>query len=94
MERYRPDLIVGDFNAPRRSRALSELPTGYGHAYDTSGSGFSYTWPVPVPMYSLDQCIHARRVTPIRYDLLQSVYSDHCCQLFNFALPERATAVR
>jgi vancomycin resistance protein VanJ len=97
VERYQPDLIVGDFNAPRRSRALGELPTGYGHAYDTSGSGFGYTWPVPVPMYSLDQCIHASRVTAIRYDLVRSVHSDHCCQVFNFSVPragETATVVR
>ena len=52
IERHQPDLVVGDFNAPRRSRALCELPNGYSHSYDTAGAGWSYTWPVPVPMYA------------------------------------------
>lgn len=86
VERDRPDLVVGDFNAPRRSRALADLPAGYEHAYDTSGSGFSYTWPVPLPLYSLDQCIHSPRVTPIRYDLSSSPHSDHRLQAFDFLL--------
>jgi vancomycin resistance protein VanJ len=85
--RDRPDLVVGDFNAPRRSRALSALPVGYQHAYDTCGTGFSYTWPVPLPMYALDQCIHSSRVIPNRYTLLGSVQSDHCRQVFQFSLP-------
>ncbi len=95
VERHRPDLVVGDFNAPRRSLALSNLPTGYEHAYDTAGSGFGYTWPLPLPMYALDQCIHSPRVTPIRYDLSWSVHSDHCRQVFDFPLQrgeDRTTA--
>ena len=43
IDRHRPDLVVGDFNAPRRSWALSDLPAGYQHAYDTVGSGWGYT---------------------------------------------------
>lgn len=85
IERQRPDLVVGDFNAPRRSRGLCELPAGYRHAYDTAGSGFGYTWPVPVPVYALDHCLHSLRVKPARYELRSSCYSDHCLQLFDFA---------
>lgn len=87
VERDRPDLVVGDFNAPRRSRALSNLPSGYEHAYDSSGTGFGYTWPVPFPMYALEQCIHGSRVTPARYSLVCSLASDHCCQVFDLSLP-------
>ena len=50
IERDRPDLVVGDFNAPRRSRGLCELPPDYRHAYNVVGSGFGYTWPVPRPI--------------------------------------------
>jgi endonuclease/exonuclease/phosphatase (EEP) superfamily protein YafD len=84
IERHRPDLVVGDFNAPRRSRALCELPAGYGHAYDAVGSGFGYTWPVPAPMYALDQCIHSARIVPARYELISSRFSDHRLQVFDF----------
>ena len=34
-----PDLVLGDFNSPRRSRALARLPAGFRHAYDAGGSG-------------------------------------------------------
>ena len=85
IDRHRPDLVVGDFNAPRRSRALSELPAGYRHAYDTAGAGWGYTWPVPVPVYAIDQCIHGPRVVPVRYELGSSRHSDHRFQVFEFA---------
>jgi len=83
--RDRPDLVVGDFNAPRRSRALDRLPAGYRHAYDSSGSGWGYTWPVPVPVYAIDQCIHSGRIAPVRYALWSSIRSDHRGQVFDFA---------
>jgi endonuclease/exonuclease/phosphatase family metal-dependent hydrolase len=81
----RPDLVVGDFNAPRRSRALCELPDGYRHAFDAVGSGLGYTWPVPVPMYALDQCIFSSRVVPAKYQLHSTVRSDHRLQVFDFS---------
>jgi hypothetical protein len=85
IERFRPDLVVGDFNAPRRSWALSALPSGYGHAYDVVGSGFGYTWPVPAPVYALDQCILSPRILPARYELRSSRHSDHRLQVLEFS---------
>lgn len=87
IERDRPDLVVGDFNAPRRSRALTRLPGGYRHAYDSVGRGWGYTWPVPLPMYSLDQCIFSGRIEPVRYGLVSTTRSDHRYQVFDFLLP-------
>lgn len=80
-----PFWVVGDFNAPRRSRALCELPAGYRHAYDTAGTGCGYTWPVPIPMYALDHSLHSASIVPVRYTLESSVYSDHRLQIFDFA---------
>jgi hypothetical protein len=85
IERHQPDLIVGDFNAPRRSRALCALPAGYRHAYDSVGAGLGYTWPVPLPMYSLDQCIYSPRIVPARYELLTCSQSDHRLQVLDFS---------
>ena len=84
IEEHQPDLIVGDFNAPRRSRRLSQLPAGYQHAYETIGSGSGYTWPVPLPMYSLDHCLFSPQIIPVRYQLLSSWSSDHRLQVFDF----------
>jgi hypothetical protein len=96
IERHQPDLVVGDFNAPRHSRALCDLPAGYGHAYDSAGAGIGYTWPVPVPLYAIDQCIHSERIVPVRYDLYTSQQSDHRLQLLDFsrAIPRVAMESR
>jgi endonuclease/exonuclease/phosphatase (EEP) superfamily protein YafD len=89
IERHQPDLVVGDFNAPRRSRALASLPDGYRHAYDTAGSGWGYTWPVPVPMYALDHCLHSSRIVLVHYSLHSSIHSDHRLQIMDFCLGTR-----
>jgi hypothetical protein len=86
MEAHGPDLVVGDFNAPRRSRALCPLPEGYIHAYEAAGCGWSYTWPFPCPMLAIDQCICGSRIDPVSYDLRSSFRSDHRMQVLDFAL--------
>ncbi len=83
---WHPDIVVGDFNAPRRSRALSPLPEGYAHAYEAVGFGWSYTWPVPCPVYAIDQCIAGARIRPVDYSLESSWRSDHRRQIFEFTL--------
>ncbi len=83
---WEADVVVGDFNAPRRSRALSSLPSGYVHAYDAAGSGYSYTWPMPCPVYAIDQCIVGQRVRPEAYALENSWRSDHRRQVLDFTL--------
>ena len=89
VESTRPALVVGDFNAPRRSWALSNLPTGYRHAYHTCGGGWGYTWPLPVPLFSLDHVLHSSEVVPTAYRLGGAGGdSDHCYQVFDFVLPQ------
>lgn len=77
----RPDLVVGDFNAPRRSRMLSRLPDGYRHAYDEAGSGWSASWPVPLPLLSLDHVLCGPRVRAVGYRLRSTPWSDHRLQV-------------
>src|SRR5262249_21619073 len=87
IEEGRPDLVVGDFNAPRRSLGLSELPDGYAHAYDAAGTGWSYSWPVPIPLWAIDQCVVGPRVEALRYDLRSTAASDHRLQRLEFRQP-------
>lgn len=84
MDKWDPDIVVGDFNAPRRSIGLDPLPVGFVHAYDKAGSGWSYTWPPPFPTYAIDQCITGRRVEPAAYSLETSARSDHRRQVLEF----------
>jgi len=89
---WQPDLVVGDFNAPRRSTALASLPGGYRHAYDLAGAGWSSTWPVPLPCWAIDQCIVSPRLQPYRYELHSTTLSDHRLQVFDFQLRPTAFA--
>jgi vancomycin resistance protein VanJ len=92
MVELQPDLVVGDFNAPRRSTTLSALPGGYRHAYDLAGAGWSSTWPVPLPCWAIDQCIVSPRLQPYRYELHSTTLSDHRLQVFDFQLRPTAWA--
>ncbi|MFP4056767.1 MAG: endonuclease/exonuclease/phosphatase family protein [Candidatus Brocadiia bacterium] len=90
MAEHRPDLVVGDFNTTRRSKALAHLPPGYAHAYYEAGAGWSATWPDHFPLWDIDQCILGPRVRPVRYDLVSTGLSDHRMQVFDFELSEVA----
>ena len=92
VHKHLPDLVVGDFNATRRTSALSRLPEGYAHAYYAAGKGWSCTWPDPFPLWDIDQCIGGPRIRPIRYDIVATGVSDHRMQVFDFSLaPEGAS---
>jgi endonuclease/exonuclease/phosphatase (EEP) superfamily protein YafD len=86
MAREKPDLVLGDFNSPRRSRALDPLPEGFTHAYDAAGRGWAYSWPVPLPILAIDQTIVGARLEPLAYALHSTIVSDHRMQVFDFRL--------
>lgn len=80
-----PDLVAGDFNAPRRSWALASPPAGFRHAYDEAGSGWSASWPVPLPWLSLDHVLVGPRLRATAYRLESTPWSDHRLQLVELA---------
>lgn len=82
----RPDLIAGDFNAPRRSRRLQHLRNGYRHAYEAAGRGWPYTWPVPLPLLAIDQCMFGPRITPHSFHYVSTASSDHRVQVFELGI--------
>jgi vancomycin resistance protein VanJ len=89
IEQRDPDLVLGDFNSPRRSRSLSRLPAGFRHAYDAAGSGWSSTWPSSLPLLAIDQTIVGPRLSVRGYSLRTTKISDHRLQLtdLDFAVP-------
>lgn len=57
-----PDLVVGDFNAPRGSASLRRLVGALPNAFDEAGAGYPATWPRTVPIYQIDQAFAGRAV--------------------------------
>jgi hypothetical protein len=50
-----PLIIMGDFNTPADSVFLRGLRNGHRLAFEAAGSGYAATWPVPLPVLTLDQ---------------------------------------
>jgi hypothetical protein len=89
IEARRPDLVAGDFNAPRRSLRLRHLPEGYVHAYEAVGSGWPFTWPMPWPVLAIDQCIVGPAIRPYEHRYVSVLASDHRMQVLRFGWSSR-----
>ncbi len=50
-----PLIVLGDFNTPRESYHLDQIRGMLTHAFEARGSGLADTWPIPLPVLSLDQ---------------------------------------
>lgn len=81
-----PTLILGDFNTPRDSVAFRPLRRTFHHAYEESGRGWPYTWPVPLPLYSIDHAWLSPEIETLGYVLLPALYSDHKRQVLDINL--------
>ncbi len=72
-----PVLLVGDLNMPTDSVFLRRLRETYRHAFETAGSGYAATWPVPLPVLTLDQAWYNAGVQVHRCELGWTWASDH-----------------
>ncbi|MCO5061869.1 MAG: endonuclease/exonuclease/phosphatase family protein [Kiritimatiellae bacterium] len=75
-----PLLLVGDFNTLRDSHALDSLRKEMRHAYEIGGRGWPYSWPLPIPVYSIDHAWVSSNITVYSYQLRSSALSDHLRQ--------------
>lgn len=64
------DLIVGDLNVTRGSAAISLLFPGMHHAWRDAGTGWSGSWPSPLPLWHIDHLLLASPLEAVRYRLL------------------------
>lgn len=78
-----PLLIAGDFNTPRDARSFRPLRAYLQHAYETAGRGWPYSWPLPVPLYSIDHTWYGPGLTVRNYRLEASPWSDHLRQVMD-----------
>ncbi len=89
IERARPHfgenlVVLGDFNTPRESAFLDPLRAELTEAFATAGSGFAETWPMPVPVLSLDQIWSSSRLRAVRCTHAFSLRSDHRAVVADF----------
>ena len=70
-------ILMGDFNTPRESAYFDSLRNGMTNAFDSAGNGIADTWPVPIPVLSLDHVWTTSGLRPVWCELVSSSLSDH-----------------
>ncbi len=79
-----PLLVMGDFNTPSDSVFFDPLRRVLHSAFETAGSGYGATWPMPVPVLALDQVWSSDSVQVRTCELHGSHASDHRMVTFSF----------
>ncbi|MCH7988723.1 MAG: endonuclease/exonuclease/phosphatase family protein [Planctomycetes bacterium] len=74
---HKPLLLMGDFNTPPDSLFLRGIRRDLVNAFEEAGDGYSATWPIPVPVLTLDQVWVNKGIEVHRCLLGWSVLSDH-----------------
>ncbi len=80
-----PVVLVGDFNTPRESLLLQPVQSQMVNAFDVAGSGYAPTWPVPLPVLTIDQA-WGRGIDFVACRPGWSAYSDHRPLIIDFQL--------
>lgn len=73
----RPTIILGDFNTPPESVWFAPLRERFANAFEAAGSGYAATWPVPLPVLTLDQIWVDRSLSVESCRHEWSAHSDH-----------------
>ena len=77
-------LVLGDFNVPRESAFLAPLRTEMTQAFESVGDGLAETWPVLLPVLSLDQIWSGPRLRALHCEHGHSLHSDHRAVIADF----------
>jgi endonuclease/exonuclease/phosphatase (EEP) superfamily protein YafD len=74
----RPVIVAGDFNTPLDSAFYDDFRAlGLQEIFQSAGTGYLHTWPVPLPVLSLDQVWVNARLKPISCERKWAWRSDH-----------------
>lgn len=77
----RPDVIAGDFNAPRGSASLRHVTMGARNAFDQAGEGYCATFPRERSLWHLDQVFVGATMKAVRYAVIDAPSGSHRPQL-------------
>ena len=77
-------LVLGDFNVPRESAFLEPLRAEMTQAFESVGDGLAETWPIVLPVLSLDQIWSGPRLHALHCEHGHSLHSDHRAVIADF----------
>ncbi len=75
--RQHPLIVMGDFNTPTDSLYLKSYRENFRSLFEEVGNGYAATWPVFLPVLTLDQIWVDQRVQPVSCEHGFSTASDH-----------------
>ena len=75
--RAAPLLIVGDFNTPTESAGFDAWRAPFRHAFESAGTGWAPTWPMPVPVLEIDHVWTNAGIDVRRCEHGSTTASDH-----------------
>lgn len=75
--RDRPLIVLGDLNTPRDSVHFAPLRENFANTFERAGIGSGETWPMPLPVLSLDQIWCSSALVPVRCRHAITFRSDH-----------------
>ena len=81
-----PLLVVGDFNTPRDSIHFAPLRMLLSQAYESAGRGWPYSWPVPAPMWAIDQVWFSRDIHMWTHQFRIAPCSDHLREVMQLTI--------
>lgn len=73
----RPLIVMGDFNTPTDSVWIDKLRKRLTNTFEAKGSGFSETWPMPLPVLAIDHVWVNDRIKLAGCSQEGSAHSDH-----------------
>ncbi|MCK7588971.1 endonuclease/exonuclease/phosphatase family protein [Subsaxibacter sp. CAU 1640] len=76
MDKYKVDVLVGDFNTPYESVFFNNIKEKYVSFHDCS-LGMTATWPVPVPLIEIDQVWICNKFKLLKMEKHTYDVSDH-----------------
>ena len=82
-------LVLGDFNTPRESALLTPLRAHLQNAFESAGDGLAETWPMPLPVLSLDQIWTSPSLHAVYCEHGHSLHSDHRAVIADFVFVPR-----
>lgn len=89
-----PLIVVGDFNTPRDSIHLAPLRSQMNQAYEQAGHGWPYSWPVPAPMWAIDQMWLSPGLRAVDHGFRYALCSDHLRQMLDFVFEPSPAATQ
>lgn len=79
IQEYSENMIVvcGDFNDTPASYAYRQMKHGLSDAFQSAGSGYSYTFNDLFKLFRMDYVMHSKELRGVKYDSPKLRFSDH-----------------